>query len=263
VAQNAGGQKLQNTFERHPMPSRRGFFQWLSLFWGSSLLNSQGSDAVPAAVGASSGSFAAVAGSTSRVAAPTTLLSDERPIQRSYDLVIVGGGIAGVCAAISAARHGVQVALVHNRPMLGGNSSSEVKLYPENSTTKHPWIKEAGILEEICNEDRARNHREYREGTMNCVWDLVLYEWVYREQNIALYLNTHMHRAIMESASHIMRSSASNWGRRKRTSCPPRCSSMPAATAIWATAPERSSAGVRKRARNTTSRSRRSKRTSA
>src|SRR5262249_1870594 len=82
-------------------------------------------------------------------------------------------------------------------------SSSEVKLYPENSTTKHPWIKEAGILEELCNEDRAWNHREYREGTMNAIWDLVLYDRVFREPNIVLYLNTHMHSALMESPNRI------------------------------------------------------------
>lgn len=184
------------------MPSRRGFFKWLSLLWGGSLFKTQPAS-VEAAVGPVSTALpvSPLANSVASVAevGPTS----ETSIHRSYELVIVGGGISGLCAAISAARHGVKVALVHNRAMLGGNSSSEVKLYPENSTTKHPWIKEAGILEEICNEDRAINHREYREGTMNCMWDLVLYEWVYREKNIDLYLNTHMHRTIMESPTRI------------------------------------------------------------
>lgn len=184
------------------MPSRRGFFQWLTLLWGHGLLGDRArtAEASPETTTTSEVGFDAPQRSPAASSGP---IDDEPPIRRSYELVIVGGGIAGVCAAISAARHGVKVALVHNRPMLGGNSSSEVKLYPENSTTKQPWIKEAGILEELCNEDRAHNHRRYSEGTMNSIWDLVLYEWVYREPNIALYLNTHMHRAMMESPSRI------------------------------------------------------------
>ena len=49
----------------------------------------------------------------------------------SYDLVVVGGGIAGTCAAVSAARLGLKVALVQDRPVLGGNGSSEVRVWPE------------------------------------------------------------------------------------------------------------------------------------
>ncbi|MBL8850632.1 MAG: FAD-dependent oxidoreductase, partial [Planctomycetaceae bacterium] len=181
------------------MPSRRSFFQWLTCCLGGGLLP-QSATAASTSSGVDVDS-AAVPGLSS--VPVDQRFRDDRPIQKSYDLVIVGGGISGVCAAISAARHGVHVALVHNRPMLGGNSSSEVKLYPENSTTKHPWIKEAGILEELCNEDRARNHREYREGTMNAIWDLVLYDGVFREPNIDLYLNTHMHQAIMDSPARM------------------------------------------------------------
>ncbi|MCK5820509.1 MAG: FAD-dependent oxidoreductase [Bacteroidales bacterium] len=48
---------------------------------------------------------------------------------KNYDLVIVGGGIAGCAAAISAAEHGLQVALVHDRPVLGGNASSEIRVH--------------------------------------------------------------------------------------------------------------------------------------
>src|SRR5262245_11588906 len=180
------------------MPSRRSFFKWLSFLGGGSLLKSQAAAAIDnsAPVQDSSSTTRSTGGQT----AARGPVDDPSAIQKTYDLVIIGGGISGLCTAISAARHGVRTALVHNRAMLGGNSSSEVKLYPENSTTKQPWIKEAGILEELCNEDRARNHREYREGTMNGLWDLVLYDRVYREKNITLYLNTHMHRAIMESS---------------------------------------------------------------
>jgi NADPH-dependent 2,4-dienoyl-CoA reductase/sulfur reductase-like enzyme len=54
-------------------------------------------------------------------------------IHRQFDLIVVGGGISGTCAAISAARNGVNVALVHERSTLGGNSSSEVRLFPEDT----------------------------------------------------------------------------------------------------------------------------------
>lgn len=59
-------------------------------------------------------------------------------IKKNYDLIVVGGGISGVSAAISAARCGMKVALVHNRAMFGGNSSSEVKLFPENNSGQQP-----------------------------------------------------------------------------------------------------------------------------
>jgi hypothetical protein len=124
-------------------------------------------------------------------------------IHADYDVVIIGGGIAGVSAAIAAARNGAHVALVHERAMLGGNSSSEVRLYPENATAHQVWIKECGVFEEFHTEERVRNHFAYREGIMNCHWDLVLYEWVIREANITLYLNTHMHRVTMKDPAAI------------------------------------------------------------
>jgi thioredoxin reductase len=131
------------------------------------------------------------------------LIQDDDVIKADYDLIVAGGGISGTSAAISAARNGMRVALVHERSMLGGNSSSEVKLYPENNSGNQPWIKEGGINDELHTEERARNHQAYVEGTMNCHWDLTLYEWVIREKNIKLYLNTHMHRALMKDATQI------------------------------------------------------------
>ena len=129
--------------------------------------------------------------------------NDPDTTRASFDVVIVGGGIAGVSAAIGAARNGAKVALVHERSMLGGNSSSEVRLFPENATAHQVWIKECGVFEEIHTEERVRNHFAYREGIMNCHWDLVLYEWILREPNITLYLNTHMHRVSMKDSHTI------------------------------------------------------------
>ena len=128
---------------------------------------------------------------------------EEQPVRGQFDLIVVGGGISGTCAAISAARNGMRVALVHERSMLGGNSSSEVRLFPENNSGHQPWIREGGIHDELYTEERARNHQDYMEGTMNAHWDLVLYEWVVREKNISLFLNTHMHRVMLDGPELI------------------------------------------------------------
>lgn len=125
-------------------------------------------------------------------------------IHRSFDLVVVGGGISGTCAAISAARNGSKVALVHERSVLGGNSSSEVRLYPENTCGFSTWIKEAGILDEISTEERVRNWEPYIEGLMNSHWDLVLYEWTKKEKNLTLFLNTTMRQVEMADKAHIL-----------------------------------------------------------
>lgn len=67
----------------------------------------------------------------------------------SFDLVVVGGGIAGTCAAVSAAREGLKVALVQDRPVLGGNGSSEVRVWPEGKTRQAPWPRVGEIVEEL------------------------------------------------------------------------------------------------------------------
>jgi len=67
----------------------------------------------------------------------------------SYDLVVIGGGFAGTCAALSAARNGLKVALVQDRPVLGGNGSSEVRVWPEGKTQQEPYPHIGDIVEEI------------------------------------------------------------------------------------------------------------------
>lgn len=68
----------------------------------------------------------------------------------SFDLVVVGGGIAGTAAAVSAARNGLNVALIQDRPVLGGNGSSEVRVWPEGHTRQQPFPRIGEIVEEIC-----------------------------------------------------------------------------------------------------------------
>ena len=66
-----------------------------------------------------------------------------------YDLVVVGGGIAGTSAAISAARLGLSVALVQDRPVLGGNGSSEVRVWPEGHTNHEPYPHIGDVVREL------------------------------------------------------------------------------------------------------------------
>jgi len=66
-----------------------------------------------------------------------------------FDLVVVGGGIAGSSAALSAARNGLKVALVQDRPVLGGNGSSEVRVWPEGHTNQKPYPHIGDIVEEL------------------------------------------------------------------------------------------------------------------
>ncbi|MCO6046768.1 FAD-dependent oxidoreductase [Aeoliella sp. ICT_H6.2] len=66
-----------------------------------------------------------------------------------YDLVVVGGGVAGTCAAISAARLGLSVALIQDRPVLGGNASSEVRVWPEGKTNLEPYPHVGDLVSEL------------------------------------------------------------------------------------------------------------------
>jgi hypothetical protein len=103
------------------------------------------------------------------------------------DLTVIGGGLAGCCAAIAAARQGAQVALVQNRPVLGGNSSSEVRVWVCGATAhgEQRFARETGIMGELWLENQFTNP----DGNPY-YWDLVLLEAVRAEPNIALFLNT-------------------------------------------------------------------------
>ncbi|QUI21215.1 FAD-dependent oxidoreductase [Vallitalea pronyensis] len=111
--------------------------------------------------------------------------------EKSYDVVVVGGGMSGICAAIAAARHGAKVALIHNRPVLGGNASSEIRMHICGADThgSRPHARETGILEEILLENRYRNPQYSYP-----VFDGVLWEKVYFQDGLDLYLNTHCHQ---------------------------------------------------------------------
>lgn len=103
------------------------------------------------------------------------------------DLLVAGGGMAGVCAAIAAAREGAKVVLVQDRSVLGGNASSEIRMHicgADCHGSKKGW-RESGIIEELRLEDAVRNPDRCFP-----LWDVILYEKVTAEPNITLLLDT-------------------------------------------------------------------------
>lgn len=76
-------------------------------------------------------------------------IPDRPELAGDYDLVVVGGGIAGICSAISAARLGCKVALIQNRPVLGGNNSSEVRVGLSGLIAQEPYPRLGYLLDEI------------------------------------------------------------------------------------------------------------------
>lgn len=114
---------------------------------------------------------------------------DLRTRQIAGDLAVVGGGLAGVCCAITAARAGATVVLIQDRPVLGGNASSEVRLWILGATShmgnNNRWAREGGVIDEILVENVFRNP----EGNPAIV-DAMLLEKVMAEPNITALLNT-------------------------------------------------------------------------
>lgn len=106
-----------------------------------------------------------------------------------FDLVVVGGGIAGTCAAVKAARLGLTVALVQDRPVLGGNGSSEVRVWPEGNIKLPPYRHVGDIVAELVSEKRAgdgnaKAGESYADERKMAV--------VRAEKNITLFLNQHV-----------------------------------------------------------------------
>lgn len=105
-----------------------------------------------------------------------------RHLTHETDLCIVGGGLSGLCAAVAAARAGTRVILIQDRPMLGGNCSSEIRMWIRGAKERHN--RETGILSEMEEENI------YRNPTLEApMWDSVMYGTALREKNITLMLN--------------------------------------------------------------------------
>lgn len=104
------------------------------------------------------------------------------------DFCIAGGGMAGVCAAVAAAREGCRVVLVQDRSVMGGNASSEIRMHIVGASCsgRRPGARESGIIEEIRLEEAVRNPLRSPH-----LFDLILYDLVRSEPNITLLLDTH------------------------------------------------------------------------
>ena len=144
---------------------------------------------------------AAIRRSFDRVAPPASLLAmaaGERhmaQVDLDADVLVAGGGMAGVCAAVAAARHGARVVLVQDRSRLGGNSSSEVKMHIVGASchkSRLGW-RESGLLEEFRLDDAVGNPQRCFE-----LWDLLLYEKVMSEPGITLLLDSVVYAAAVK-----------------------------------------------------------------
>lgn len=110
--------------------------------------------------------------------------------KKHYDVIVVGGGMAGLCAAIAAARQGVHTALIQARPVLGGNASSEIRIHISGAdqSLKQPDYAEGGLLYELMLENKKNN-----EQFSYSVWDMVLFEKAKEEKNLEVFFNTVMY----------------------------------------------------------------------
>lgn len=112
-----------------------------------------------------------------------------------YDLVVAGGGVAGMCAAVAAARQGLKVALIHDRPVLGGNNSAEVRVHLGGSIECGPYPNLGNMIKEFGhtkkgNAKSAENYEDWKKMS-----------FVENEENISLLLNTHVTDLEMKDGS--------------------------------------------------------------
>jgi hypothetical protein len=113
-------------------------------------------------------------------------LPKKPPLCGNFDLVVVGGGIAGICASVSAARLGLKVALIQDRPVLGGNNSSEIRvpLSGKTQTGNYPALGNVVLELEHKKEENLRSGKSFEDSTKLL--------FVQSEKNISLFLNYHV-----------------------------------------------------------------------
>ncbi|MBE6366318.1 MAG: FAD-dependent oxidoreductase [Lentisphaerae bacterium] len=98
------------------------------------------------------------------------------------EFCVVGAGLAGMCAALAAARSGIKTVLMHDRSLPGGNASSEIRMWVCGARGEN--LREGGIIEELLLENLYRN-----PGAVPALWDSVLYGALEYEKNLTLLLN--------------------------------------------------------------------------
>ena len=114
-----------------------------------------------------------------------------RHLKHEAEFCVVGGGLSGMAAAIAAARHGVKTVLIQDRPVLGGNASSEIRMWVCGARGRDN--RETGIIEEILLENLYRN--PMRNYTM---WDAILWAKVRYQENLKLLLNCSCNDLVMD-----------------------------------------------------------------
>ncbi|MBC8001124.1 MAG: FAD-dependent oxidoreductase, partial [Opitutaceae bacterium] len=120
-----------------------------------------------------------------------TATTRNSPQEHHFDLVVTGGGLSGLCAAIAAARHGAKTALIQDRPIPGGNCSSEIRVVPHGSNHSNAWAQETGLPHAMILEDRASNHQQFEDhGMINSRFDLNLMEFARNEPNLTVFYST-------------------------------------------------------------------------
>lgn len=137
-------------------------------------------------------------------------------MEKTCDLAVIGGGLAGFCAAVASARQGVSVILVQDRPVLGGNSSSEVRVPVGGACDFNPWARESGILEEFFLHERVQDVRRVWLGVIPSLWDMTLYSMAKKEKNLTVLLNTHIDEVETDSDHRIVSVSGLTLGNEKK-----------------------------------------------
>ncbi|MDE0889697.1 MAG: FAD-dependent oxidoreductase [Phycisphaerales bacterium] len=113
----------------------------------------------------------------------------------SFDLVVIGGGMAGTSAAVTAARLGLSVALIQDRPVLGGNSSSEVRVWPQGHVNQSPWPRVGDVVMELVPERRSDSHNAQSATVFDDDRKLRV---AAGEPNLTLFLGQRMNAAFAE-----------------------------------------------------------------
>lgn len=123
-----------------------------------------------------------------------------RHTDSTHEVVVVGGGMAGICAAVTAARGGARTALVQDRPVLGGNASTEIRVNLEgaNGGVHNRFFVESGLAEDLLLENLWRNPTGSADH-----WSALLLELVLETENLELYLDTHVHDVSLSSDGSI------------------------------------------------------------
>lgn len=122
-------------------------------------------------------------------------------IEKTFDLVVCGGGMAGICAAIQGARSGLKTALINNRGVLGGNASPEIRVHicgAAGTSEYNLYAREGGIIGELLIENRHRNP----QGNVY-LWHTVLMDALNKEENCYVFLNTYIDELTIENKKII------------------------------------------------------------